>query len=156
MNPLVVAIPVFLVLAALEAAAAHRRRGERYKLGDLVSGLGCGTLDQVVNLAVGAGFLAVYAFVNQHVALFGLGARSAVTWIAAVPSRRKKYRYDGLVSATGHPERNLILPSPSIQYAKDRARQYVDQARAALATLPDSHARQVLDTMAEFVITRPM
>ena len=84
MNPLVVAIPVFLVLAALEAAAAHRRMGERYKLGDLVSGLGCGTLDQVVNLAVGAGFLAVYAFVNQHVALFGLGARSAVTWIAAV------------------------------------------------------------------------
>ena len=84
MNPLVVAIPVFLVLAALEAAAAHRRMGERYKLGDLVSGLGCGTLDQVVNLAVGAGFLAVYALVNQHMALFGLGARSAVTWIAAV------------------------------------------------------------------------
>jgi hypothetical protein len=38
------------VLAAVEAAAASRRMGARYKLGDLVSGLGCGTLDQIVNL----------------------------------------------------------------------------------------------------------
>ena len=30
-----------------------RRAGERYKLGDLVSGLGCGTLDQIVNLVGG-------------------------------------------------------------------------------------------------------
>jgi octaprenyl-diphosphate synthase len=52
--------------------------------------------------------------------------------------------------------RNLILPSPSIQYARDRAHQYVDEARAALRCLPNSEPRQVLDTMAEFVIARPM
>ena len=52
--------------------------------------------------------------------------------------------------------RNLILPSQSIQYARDRARHYVANARAALAHLPASEARIVLDTMAEFVITRPM
>jgi octaprenyl-diphosphate synthase len=52
--------------------------------------------------------------------------------------------------------RNLILPSASIAYARDRAREYVDQARAALANLPPTEARRVLDTMAEFVITRPM
>ena len=52
--------------------------------------------------------------------------------------------------------RNLILPSQSIQYARDRARQYVANARAALAHLPASEARIVLDTMAEFVITRPV
>ncbi len=52
--------------------------------------------------------------------------------------------------------RNLILPSRSIEYARDRARQLVDQARAALKVLPESDARRVLDTMAEFVVDRPM
>lgn len=52
--------------------------------------------------------------------------------------------------------RNLILPSPSLQYARDRARQLVDRARSALLELPDRDARQALDTMAEFVVTRPM
>lgn len=84
MNPLVVAIPAFLVLAALEAAAASRRAGARYKLGDLVSGLGCGTLDQMVNLAIGAGFLVVYAFLNGHAAILDLPPHSVVTWVAAV------------------------------------------------------------------------
>jgi sterol desaturase/sphingolipid hydroxylase (fatty acid hydroxylase superfamily) len=84
MNPLVVAIPAFLVLAALEAAAASRRAGARYKLGDLVSGLGCGTLDQMVNLAVGAGFLLVYGFLNRRAAILDLPPHSAVTWVAAV------------------------------------------------------------------------
>jgi sterol desaturase/sphingolipid hydroxylase (fatty acid hydroxylase superfamily) len=84
MNPLVAAIPVFLALAALEAAAASRRAGARYKLGDLVSGLGCGTLDQIVNLAVGAAFLTVYTFLSRHAAVLDLPAHSVVTWIAAV------------------------------------------------------------------------
>src|SRR5688572_17888799 len=52
--------------------------------------------------------------------------------------------------------RNLILPSNSIQYARERARQLVDKARSALSVLPDTEARRVLDTMAEFVVTRPM
>lgn len=52
--------------------------------------------------------------------------------------------------------RNLILPSQSIAYAQDRARQLIDRARSAIETLPDNDARRVLLTMAEFVITRPM
>ena len=50
--------------------------------------------------------------------------------------------------------RNLILPSHSIRFAREKAEGYVDQARAALKYLPQSEARQVLDTMAEFVIER--
>ncbi|CAN5616883.1 polyprenyl synthetase family protein [soil metagenome] len=50
--------------------------------------------------------------------------------------------------------RNLILPSHSIEFARDRAKAYVDRARAALAELPDSDARRVMDLMAEFVIAR--
>lgn len=52
--------------------------------------------------------------------------------------------------------RNLILPSDSIDFARDRAREMIDRARSALLVLPDTEARRVLDTMAEFVISRPM
>jgi octaprenyl-diphosphate synthase len=52
--------------------------------------------------------------------------------------------------------RNLILPSHSISYARDKARQYIGRARDALADLPESDARRLLDAMAEFVISRPM
>jgi octaprenyl-diphosphate synthase len=52
--------------------------------------------------------------------------------------------------------RNLILPSASIDYARDAARELVAKARAAIAVLPDGDARRVLDAMAEFVVTRPM
>lgn len=50
--------------------------------------------------------------------------------------------------------RNLILPSDSIEYAQSRARRLVEEARLALADLPDSEARGVLDMMAEFVVAR--
>ena len=52
--------------------------------------------------------------------------------------------------------RNLIIPSHSIEYAASRARQLVDRARSCIADLPDSSARRSLDTMAEFVVSRPM
>ena len=52
--------------------------------------------------------------------------------------------------------RNLILPSGSIEYARERARDYVATAREALLCVPESEPRRVLDTMAEFVVSRPM
>jgi octaprenyl-diphosphate synthase len=52
--------------------------------------------------------------------------------------------------------RNLILPSGSIAYAQKRARQLVARAIAALDILPASEARSVLETMARFVVDRPM
>jgi octaprenyl-diphosphate synthase len=52
--------------------------------------------------------------------------------------------------------RNLIIPSPSVDYAATKARMLIDRARAAIAPLPDSPAKHILDTLAEFVITRPL
>jgi octaprenyl-diphosphate synthase len=52
--------------------------------------------------------------------------------------------------------RNLILPSNSIQYARDQARRHVDRAKSALKDLPASDARHLLGMMAEFVISRPL
>ena len=56
----------------------------------------------------------------------------------------------------GEKIRNLILPSGSIAYARDAARRQIDRARSAIIDLPSSEARTSLDTMAEFVVTRPM
>jgi octaprenyl-diphosphate synthase len=50
--------------------------------------------------------------------------------------------------------RNLILPSASIPYARGYARKLIGQAQEALSDLPDSEAKRVLETMAEFVISR--
>jgi geranylgeranyl pyrophosphate synthase len=52
--------------------------------------------------------------------------------------------------------RNLILPSGSIDYARNKAREYAGQAREALRSLPESDARRVLEAMAEFVVSRPL
>ena len=52
--------------------------------------------------------------------------------------------------------RNLILPSGSLQYARDAAHRLATRARAQLDALPDSEAKRVLDVMAEFVVSRPM
>ncbi len=52
--------------------------------------------------------------------------------------------------------RNLILPSGSVQYARERAHQLVNRARTSLSALPDTEARRVLDLMADFVVSRPM
>src|SRR5262249_43926612 len=52
--------------------------------------------------------------------------------------------------------RNLILPSKSIAYAQDRARQLVNRARQALSALPETEARAAMEIMADFVVSRPM
>lgn len=56
----------------------------------------------------------------------------------------------------GEKIRNLILPTGSITYARDAARGLVDRARTAVADLDASDARHALDTMAQFVIDRPL
>jgi octaprenyl-diphosphate synthase len=50
--------------------------------------------------------------------------------------------------------RNLIAPSASLGYAREAAAKLVRQARSALADLPESDARHVLETMADFVVAR--
>jgi octaprenyl-diphosphate synthase len=51
---------------------------------------------------------------------------------------------------------NLILPSQSIEYARDRARQLAKRANSALDALADSDAKRALQVMSEFVVDRPM
>lgn len=52
--------------------------------------------------------------------------------------------------------RNLIVPSDAIDYAHDRARRLVQRAKQSLENLPPSEARQTLEMMADFVLSRSM
>jgi octaprenyl-diphosphate synthase len=51
---------------------------------------------------------------------------------------------------------NLILPSASLDYAREKARQYIDAAIKSLDHLPDSAALQALHGIAGFVIDRAL
>jgi octaprenyl-diphosphate synthase len=50
--------------------------------------------------------------------------------------------------------RDLLLSSDSIAYARQAAADHVARARAALANLPESNSKRLLDAMAEFVADR--
>ena len=52
--------------------------------------------------------------------------------------------------------RNLILPSKSIDYAREKARMLVKRAQDAIGTFDASEAKRILSMMAEFVVSRPM
>jgi octaprenyl-diphosphate synthase len=52
--------------------------------------------------------------------------------------------------------RHLITPSGSIDYARRRAAEYVDEAIACLAGLPDSDAKAALTEAANFVVVRSL
>ncbi len=52
--------------------------------------------------------------------------------------------------------RNLILPTDAIAFARQCAREYIDEARHSLESLPDNEPRRVLDLLADFVVNRPM
>lgn len=50
--------------------------------------------------------------------------------------------------------KNLLAPSESIRYARDRAARLVDRAKQGLADLPDSEAKTALLAMADFAVDR--
>ena len=54
----------------------------------------------------------------------------------------------------GEKVRNLVMPSGSIEYAKNVAERYVQQALDAIASLVDSQAKRALETAARLVTHR--
>lgn len=52
--------------------------------------------------------------------------------------------------------RNLVLPSGSLAFARERAEALVAEARAALTVLPEGPAREALDLAARFVVARAL
>lgn len=48
----------------------------------------------------------------------------------------------------------LVKGAGGVRYAEDLARQYIDEARANLHTLPESHHRDLLDAWASYMVNR--
>lgn len=78
---IVLAIPVFFALIALEWLAARLLERDVYRLADSLSDLGCGIVDQLLGVFMKTAVLAGYLWLFQH-RLFELPGDSAWTWLA--------------------------------------------------------------------------
>jgi sterol desaturase/sphingolipid hydroxylase (fatty acid hydroxylase superfamily) len=83
-DPLILAVPLFLLLMAAEAVVLARRGDRTYRLNDFASAISCALLDQLGILTLGALYLGVYAHVQQRFGLIHVSPRSPLAWIACV------------------------------------------------------------------------
>lgn len=81
---MMVAIPGFFVLMAIELAAARVMGRPVYRLNDAISSIGLGVLSQVVGVFTKLLTIGIYAWVVERVALFALPADNAWVWIGAL------------------------------------------------------------------------
>jgi alkylglycerol monooxygenase len=81
-NLIVVAIPVFFLLIAIEVLFVWIARKDYYRLSDTLADLSCGVLDQVVGVFLKTAVFAGYLFVYERYRLADFKADSAVLWVA--------------------------------------------------------------------------
>ena len=80
-NYIILAVPFFVSLIALELFLSHRRGLRTYRLYDTITNLACGIGSQIYALGIyGLGFF-VYAKVWQHFRLFDISAKSVLAWV---------------------------------------------------------------------------
>jgi alkylglycerol monooxygenase len=85
MDPVLYAMPAFMLLCGVEAWVLHRRQSpSAYRLADFLSGLGCGIFDQVLNLAVMLLFFAGYHATELRFGLLEWSPADPWAWVAAV------------------------------------------------------------------------
>ncbi|GJJ00021.1 sterol desaturase [Duganella rhizosphaerae] len=84
MNPIVFAIPVFMLTILLEAWIAHRRGLAAYDTADALTSLHLGMVSQVVGLFVKLAMLGIYTAVYEHWRFVSLPANSVWVWLGAL------------------------------------------------------------------------
>jgi sterol desaturase/sphingolipid hydroxylase (fatty acid hydroxylase superfamily) len=84
MNPILYAIPVFLVTMLVEIVVVWRRGMKAYDLADTITSLQFGVLSQVSGLFLKLLALGIYAFVYAHVALAQWPMTSVAAWLVAL------------------------------------------------------------------------
>ncbi len=83
-NPIVYAVPVFLLLMALEWVVARRRGLVVYRAADTVASLSLGIVSQGVAVFSKLATLGLYTAVYQHAALWRLPVDSIWVWVGAL------------------------------------------------------------------------
>lgn len=84
MNPIVFAIPVFLLTILLEAWLAHRRGLAVYDVPDAVTSMQMGVLSQVAGVFTTFATLGIYTVVHERVAPWTWPIDSPWAWLAAL------------------------------------------------------------------------
>src|SRR6202022_1075829 len=82
LNYIVLAIPVFLLLIVLELVITRIQEKEYYRLSDSISDLGCGILQQLLEVFVKTALFAGYLFLHARYRLFDMPSASVPVWIA--------------------------------------------------------------------------
>lgn len=81
---MMVAIPCFFALMAVELLAAHIMRRRVYRMNDAINSIGLGILSQVVGVFAKALTIGLYAWVVERVALFALPIDNPWVWVGAL------------------------------------------------------------------------
>jgi sterol desaturase/sphingolipid hydroxylase (fatty acid hydroxylase superfamily) len=74
-------IPFFFLLIGIELGVARARRRRVYRLADAVGDLGCGMVQQLVLVFIGAALLAAYVWVHDRFRLLTLDAAGPAPWL---------------------------------------------------------------------------
>lgn len=81
---MMVAIPGFFALMAVELAASLLLGRRVYRLNDAIASIGLGVLAQVVGVFAKVLTIGLYAWIVPHVALFALPADNPAVWVGAL------------------------------------------------------------------------
>ena len=84
MNPIVFAIPVFMLTILIEAWVAHRRAVKVYDIPDAITSLHHGVISQISGVFAKMLTLGIYVLIYENWRLFELPRDSAVVWIVAL------------------------------------------------------------------------
>ena len=79
---IVLAIPVFFLLIAIELVAVRVQERDYYRLNDAITDLSCGILDQVVEVFLKTVLFAGYLFLYERHRFASVPAGSALAWVA--------------------------------------------------------------------------
>jgi sterol desaturase/sphingolipid hydroxylase (fatty acid hydroxylase superfamily) len=80
-NYIILAVPFFIFLIALELVLSHRRGLRTYRLHDSIANLACGVGSQIYGLGIGALGFFLYAKIWQHFRLFEISPNSVLAWV---------------------------------------------------------------------------
>jgi alkylglycerol monooxygenase len=131
MDPMLVAMPVFLLLCAVEAWLLRRQSSKSaYRLADFLSGLGCGIFDQVINLGAVVLFVVGYHSLEREHALFQLSPTQPWAWVAAVLAHDLAYYWFHRLSH----RINLLWASHVVHHQSESYNFTVSLRQGAVAT----------------------
>ena len=115
LNPIIFAVPVFLLMMAAEVAIARHRGLALYRAADTVASLSLGIVSQLVGVFTKVATLVIYTLVYSHAALWQLPADSPWVWLGALLAYDLCYYW---VHRLGH-EVNILWAAHGVHHSSE-------------------------------------